>query len=256
MEEITMRRYATHTVLTNAFLVVGLTLGVHLTTAAQDDLRRLPPSQLVIDPAILASFTDEPCHHFEEARTRLGAARPGEAAEHLRIGAAFLKLEAARATPQGHEPLAASIRELDKLAEAVEQGLVRTTTPLDAAFMRAHYALAEHHCTKAAHRCCQTEAFQHPGESQRVSQDLRAAATHLERASKWAKQEIDPETRELLNSSHLAANAVSSDARQGHSKAVQAITALGGKLEELTGRKVMLAPQVTKADDLGPSLFR
>ncbi len=238
-------------------LVLLLSLTVVTTAAvAQDELRRLPPTQIVIDPAILASFTDEPCHHFEQARERLNASEPRQAAEHLRTGAAFLKLEAARATPQGREPLAASIRELEKLAEAVEQGVVRTATPLDAAFMRAHYALAGHHCIKAAHRCCQVGTPQHEVDSKRASQDLRAAAKHLERASWWGQQEVDKETRELLQTSHLAANALSNDGSLAHGKATRAITALGGKLEALTGRKIILAPQVTEADELGPSIFR
>gem|GEM_PF-2439853 len=249
-------RHITHSVTTNVLFAVGFTVAVQATVVAQDDFNRLPPTQISIDSATLASFTDEPCHHFEEARARLAASDPRQAAEHLRIGAAFLKLEAARATAQGREPLVASIRELEKLAEAVEQGAVRAATPLDAAFMRAHYALAGHHCIKAAHRCCQVDTLQHQAESQRASQDLRAAAKHLERASWWGQQEVDMETRELLQKSHLAANTLSTDGGQAHGKATQAIAALRDKIEKLTGRKITLAPQVTEADELGPSIFR
>ncbi|MCB9921037.1 MAG: hypothetical protein H6822_02580 [Planctomycetaceae bacterium] len=249
-------RHSNHSITTNVLFALGLTVAIQATVVAQDDLNRLPPTQISIDSAILASFTDEPCHHFEEARARLAAADARQAADHLRIGAAFLKLEAARATPQGHEPLAASIRELEELAEAVEQGAVRATSPLDAAFMRAHYALAGHHCIKAAHRCCQVNTLQHQAESQQSSQDLRAAAKHLERASWWGQQEVDFETAELLQKSHLAADALSSNAPQAHDNATQAIVGLSGKLEKLTGRKIMLAPQVTEADELGPSIFR
>jgi hypothetical protein len=245
-----------HSITTYILFVLGLTAAISTTVHAQDDFKRLPPTQISIDSSILASFTDEPCHHFEEARASLSASDSRQAAEHLRIGAAFLKLEAARATPQGREPLTASINELQKLADAVEQGAVRSTSPLDAAFMRAHYALSGHHCIKAAHRCCQVGNLQHPTDSQRASLDLRAAAKHLERASWWGRQEVDMETRELLQKSHLAANALSTDDGQAHGRATQAITALGGKLEALTGRKIILAPQVTEADELGPSIFR
>ena len=64
------------------------------------------------------------------------------------------------------------------------------------------------------------------------------------------------ETAELLQKSHLAADALSSNAPQAHGNATQAIVGLSGKLEKLTGRKIMLAPQVTEADELGPSIFR
>jgi hypothetical protein len=255
MEEYVMR-YSAQLVLASAAIATGLLLVVQTTAIAQDNLTRLPRPKIVIDAAILALFTDEPCHHFEEARSRLGAKDFRQAAEHLRIGAAFLKLEAARATPQGRVPLIASIRELENLAGSVEKGLVGTTAPLDVAFMRAHYALAGHHCVKAAHRCCQVEASKGPIESRLAHQDLRAAATHLERASNWAQKELDAETRELLRSSHLAANDMRNHTGPGHGNAVVAITALGAKLEELTGRKITLAPPVTSADNAGPSIFR
>jgi hypothetical protein len=255
-----MRR-PTQSVMTGAFIALGFTVAVNASALAQDDMSRLPPTQITIDSAILASFTDEPCHHFEQARTRLAASDPAQAAQHLRVGAAFLKLEAARATPQGREPLATSIQELENLAKAIEEGVVRTSTPLNAAFVRAHYALAGHHCIKASHRCCQVES-QHQANSQhiqrglRAGQDLRAASKHLERASWWARQEIDAETADVLQKSQLAADTLSSNAPQAHTNATQAIIGLGAKLEKLTGRKIMLAPQVTEADDLGPSIFR
>ena len=240
----------------SALLACVLAISVHTTLLGQETTNRLPPTQVMIDTSILAAFVDEPCHHFEEARATLIAMDPRLAATHLRTSAAFLKLEAARATPQGRVPLVASARELANLAEAVEQGSVREASSLDGAFARAHYALAAHHCLKAAHRCCWSNRPRSQAESKRASHDLQAAAKHLERASWWAHQELDTDTKELLKSSRLAADALDASGDQSYDKASRAIMALGNKLEQLTGRKIMIAPPVTEADDLGPSIFR
>lgn len=161
------------------------------------------PRQIAVDEDVLAAFVDEPCRHFENARTHLVAGRHLLAARHLRTASAFLRLEAARANQPNQKKLNSSIHELHELAKVVEGGHLSSVDKLGAAFARAHVALADHHCTMSAHRCCQLTTFGSRQDAMRAGQDLRAATTNLSHASSWAEVELDAETQETIQATEL-----------------------------------------------------
>lgn len=223
--------------------------------AAQNKIRRLPPIQIAIDEDILAEFVDEPCRNFEAANDAFAHGENSQAAQHLRVAMAFLRLESARATADGKTALDASVLELQRLAVAVEDNQVRTVDVLQQAFARAHFALAGHHCIKSAHRCCQPSAFHDKQEMNRMGRDLNAAAIHLERGTLWAGSGLDEETQKALDATQFSAERLQvGEAPQ--SEVVHAIRSVRDRLEKVTGRKIMLAPAVAGDDKLGPSIFR
>ena len=225
-------------------------------TVAQQQLPHVPPTQVTIDEDILAAFVDEPCHHFEAARDRFLTGDSKQASEHLRTAAAFLRLDAARAAPDGKAALRASIAELGRLAGAVEDGRIDTVQVLQQAFARAHYALAGHHCVKSAHRCCRPATFQDKQESARAGRDLKAATVHLNKGAWWSGGELDEQTQELLERAQLTADHLIRQRGSSRNEVDRNIRALHGKLEEFSGLKIMLAPPLSEDRHLAPSILR
>lgn len=201
--------------------------------------------QVIIDEDVLATFVDEPCRHFERARDCLLKKDRQGTANHLRIGAAFLKLQEARAVAQGKKLLSASIHELEQLAVVVENKRLPKVEDLQQAFARAHYALAGHHCIKSAHRCCRTSSDVDKKELRRAGQDLKAAGVHLKLGSLWEGTEPDAKTRAALSDTWGSANDLMLGAPGSQNRASRIIGKLRERLENVTGRKIGVAPVPT-----------
>ncbi|MFV1968313.1 MAG: hypothetical protein ACC628_23050, partial [Pirellulaceae bacterium] len=227
---------------------IAVALGAS-TMLADEPIQRLPPARIVIDEDILEAFVDEPCHHFEAARDAFVANRYPQAAEHLRKATAYLRLEAARASDSDRAALDASVRALQATALAVNHGQVRAVERLYEAFARAHLALANHHCIKSAHRCCRPGTFSDKREMSRTGHDLKAATMDLSRALRWAGDKPDKETQQLLDASQRAADKLIQQEGGSQVDVQRAIHRLHGKLENLIGRKIMLAQPLTPVND-------
>lgn len=223
---------------------------------AQPPLRRLPTTHVAVDEDILTAFVDEPCRNFEAARDSFVGGDNKQAAHNLRTASAFLRLEASRAAADGKVMLDASVRELQRLAVAIENNQVRTVEALQQAFARAHYALAGHHCIKSAHRCCQPAAFENERSVNHIGHDLNAAVTHLKRGAFWTGTEPDAEMLSAVNAAQLSAGQMIRTGEAQQDDVTRAIRSVRDKLEEFTGRKIMLAPPLAADDNLGPSIFR
>lgn len=226
------------------------------TILAQEKIQHLSAARVTIDEDILAALVDEPCRHFEAARDHFVAGRFPQAAANLRTSTAYLRLEAARANAAGRARLEASRRELLDVAAATERGGLQSVDTLHQVFARAHYALASHHCVKSAHRCCRPATFDDQGEMRRAGQDLRAASIHLDRGLRWAGTDWDEETQRMLSMSELASLKLIRQDAGPQDEAQRLIHSIHGKLESLTGRKIMLARPLTPEDKTGPSIFR
>lgn len=237
------------------FFVIAIATGT-TTAVAQENLKPLSPAKIEIDEDILAFFIDKPCHHFEAARDSFVAGKVKQTAKHLRDAVAYLRLEAARATPNGKTALEASIAELKQLADVVEKEQVKSVRTLEQAFARAHYALSGHHCIKSNHRCCQVATFQDKQEIARTGQDLKAATFHFRKGAEWEYGELDEKTLELLDNAKLSANQLIQQKRGSRRKVRKNIHAVHDRLEKVTGLKFKIAPSVIAEDDAGPSLFK
>ena len=222
--------------------------------AANAQVVRQPPRQLTISEDILTSFVDQPCYHFEQAHDKYLSGDRRAAANHLRIGAAFLKLEAARATEEGRKGLTASIRELEQLAFAIEYLQVRTVDTLDKAFANAHFAMAGHHCISSAHRCCQQCSFSDKQEMTNVGQDLKSAAVHLQNGSRWSGNAISQETKKVLSSTFATADGLIAGKTVTQPRALGVIGAFRQRFEDLTGRRLLIAPAPTGLGISPPNL--
>jgi hypothetical protein len=145
---------------------------------------KVPEGYVVVEEDVLTFFVDSPGEHFHKARQNFLNKDFKAAAEEIRKGAAFLRLQAARATKEGKAGLTASIAELEKLARDVERGTVTSAKTLDNVFARAHHALAKHHYLKALE-------YKSKKDVTRTGHALKAAVIHLENGFAWAGHELE-----------------------------------------------------------------
>ncbi len=227
-----------------------------LSVTLHGQIVRLPPAQVTIDEDILASFVDEPCHHFERARDRFLAGDTKAAAHELRTAAAFLELEAARATAAGSMALEASVNDLERLAGGVETAEVRSVDVLQRAFAGAHRALACHHCIKTAHECCRPATFLDKVAMARAGEDLQASVIHLKQAAQWSGEALDVETLKALDASERVSAKLINKQDTARQETFRTIRLLGKRLEAITGRTIMIAPPLTDDNRLAPSIFQ
>ncbi len=252
-ENISNRKWVAALLIT--MLVSIFSLRPHA-TRGQESFRKLPVLQVAVDEDILAAFVDEPCRQFEAARDKVLLGENRQAAQHLRIASAFLRLELARARADSKLALEASVSELQRLADAVENKQLKTVQVLQQAFARAHYALAGHHCINSAHRCCQPAALTDKQEMSRVGYDINAAAIHLKHGEFWGGIKPNEDTLRVLDVAQLSAEQLINFGEVPQSDVVNAIQSVRNKLEKLTGRRISLAPPLTDDDTLGSSIFR
>lgn len=180
------------------FVIAMATPEAWAETKKEEASTEVPQGWILVEEDILIVFVDEPGEHFHKAREFFLKKDTKAVAAEIREGAAFLKLEAGRATGDGKKALMASVNELEKLADGVEKGTVTSAKELDDAFARAEYALAEHHYRKAKESWAEKEA-------KNTGHDLKAAAYHLENAFAWAGHKLEAGTIAVIDGVRLVA---------------------------------------------------
>ncbi len=121
------------------------------------------------------------------------------AASEIRKGAEVLKKEVGNATEEGKKVLTASIQELEKLANDVEKGTVKSKKKLEDAFARADHALAQHHYLKASESWVKKE-------TKNTGNALKNAAQHLEQAAKWSGRKLEAGSSEVVKGAREVAD--------------------------------------------------
>lgn len=192
--------------------------------------QKAPEGWVLVEEDVVLVFSDEPGEHFQKGRESFLKKDLKAAAHEIREAAAFLKLEAGRATAEGKKALLASIRELEKLAEGVERGTVTAVKDLDALFARAHQALAKHHHLKAAASWAKKAA-------KKTGQDLKAAAIHLEHGLAWTGHKGEAGGIAVINGTRLLAGKLIEGVGWVPAEVGKGITAVGEEVEKL-GKKI------------------
>ncbi len=153
-------------------------------------------AQAVEKPAPEAVGTET---HFQKAHEFFLKKEMKGAASEIRKGAEVLKKEVGNATEEGKKVLTASIQELEKLANDVEKGTVKSKKKLEDAFARADHALAQHHYLKASESWAKKE-------TKDTGNALKNAAQHLEQAAKWSGRKLEAGASEVVKGAREAAD--------------------------------------------------
>ena len=104
---------------------------------------------LVLDESTWYPDIDEPDRHFQNGHAAILARDYDKAAEEIRKGEAYVKLEAVRSKGDVKHSLNSSAQELEKLASDTKKGSVKDVKEADNRFGRADLALAHSHQIKA-----------------------------------------------------------------------------------------------------------
>lgn len=155
--------------------------------------RARTPKMVSVEDEAIAQLADEPTAHFKEADRAIRRKDPATAASELRKGSAFMRLEVHRADDVSIQLLHDSALELDRLAEGCEKGSPAEVEEFDAAFARAHYALASHHRAKAG------KAF-YNRDYREAGLELASAGRHTAQGMEWISRTMPKEARETIKS--------------------------------------------------------
>jgi hypothetical protein len=126
---------------------------------------------------------EEPKADFQKAHESFMKKEYDASAASIRKGADYLRKEAESAGDKGKKLLTASVAELEKLADSVEKGAVKSDKKLKDAFSRAEHAVANDQYVKA------TDSWVRK-ETKKTGQALDSAAMHMERAADWSGQKL------------------------------------------------------------------
>ncbi len=197
---------------------------------------KAPEGYILVDEEVWFVIDDESEAHFHRAHEAFLKKDIKKAATHIRKGAAFLKLEAGRATEEGEKLMEASGHELAKLAEEVGQGTITSMKWLDEAFARAHHALARHHHLKAK------ESWTNRAEQsvRKVGEDLRAAAVHFHQGLIWAGHKAEAAGAKTIKGTRLLAGKMIKGADWMADEVGKGIEDIGKEIEKFR-EKIALA---------------
>ncbi|MHB9061059.1 MAG: hypothetical protein ACYC47_06115 [Desulfobacteria bacterium] len=211
------------------FLMAGLFAFLSFHQAAFPPMAYSQTAQEVKTP------TAQPASDFQKAHESFLKKDFKASAAEIRKGADFLKKETKTAGNEGKKMLAASTRELDKLADSVEKGAVKSDKQLKGAFSRAEHAVANNYYVKATDSWGR-KAAKETGEA------LNSAAEHMEQAVNWSGHKLKAgasraikEGREVSGKLVEGAGYVQEEVGKGLKDMGDAISGFGKKI--LPGKK-------------------
>jgi hypothetical protein len=137
---------------------------------------------VVLDESSWYPYIEEPDRHFQNAHMAFLAKDYEKAAQEIRKGEAFVKLEASRASGEVKPSLNSSAQELAKLAVAARKGTVKNVADADNIFERADHALAQSYQAKAKESWAKKETA-------KAGYEMKAAALLLDQSAGWAGSE-------------------------------------------------------------------
>jgi hypothetical protein len=208
--------------------VIILIGGIALSAAGSEtkSATKPPEDSIIVSEDIFIVFADEPQHHYMRAFENFLKHDWEAAAVEIRKGAAFMKLEAARAAGDAKKGLTASVQMLEKLADDIEKGAVRSAKDLQDVFAKAEHAVAKHHYLRS------TEAWAKKSIKE-AGHELHAAAVSLEHGFAWAGQKLEADTIKVMDDTRHVAGKLIEGAGWAADEAGKAIEYLGREIDKL-----------------------
>jgi len=183
----------------------------------------------LVEEEIWIIFAHDPAGYLHDAWENFLNGDLRDAAYNIRKTKALLKLEACRAETEAKEDLELSIKELEELIKALEEGSHPANKELKEAFAKAEYALAYHHHQKAL-------GYGAKGDHEKATYALDAAATHLMYGSVWAGRELDQNDAVAAKEARAIARKVNRGAKWSPDRLREAIKGIGRGIKKLGNR--------------------
>lgn len=194
-----------------------------IATAHRADLDR---NWLVLDESSWYPYIEEPDRHFQNAHQSRFAKDYAKAAQEIRKGEAFVKLEASRASGDVKDSLNSSAQELEKLAVDTQRGTAKDVAEADSTFRRADHALAQSHQVKAKESWAKKETV-------RAGYEMKAAALLLEQSANWAGSEAKSGVSAVVKDTRTLAGKLTEGSRYAAEEVDKGIDELGKSISDL-----------------------
>ena len=175
--------------------------------------------------------TGSPEKHFKAANKDFIEKDYKSAATEIRKSSKYLHHEAERASGDVKQALNESARDLDKLADKIENKTVKDVKSLHVEFSRANYALALDHHLKAYDAWVRKEYTN-------AGYEIKAAAGSIKNSAMWADRRLDKDASGSVSSSIAMGNKIISGAADWTRDQVSDVfRGLGSALDDL-GKKI------------------
>jgi hypothetical protein len=184
---------------------------------------------LVLDESSWYPYINEPDRHFQNAHRAFLAKDYEKAAQEIRKGEAYVKLEASHARGDVKHSLNASAQELEILATDMEKGMVKDVKDADNRFGRADLALAQSHQTKAKETWAKKETV-------RTGDEMNAGALFLEQSAHWTASEARSGVSAVVGDTRMLAGKLAEGSKDAVEGVEKGIDNLGKAVSDL-GRK-------------------
>lgn len=196
-----------------------------LNKAARADLER---RWLVTDATTWYPVVQEPQRHFLAAADAYAKKDYKTAANQVRKGASYVRLESARAVGDVKKGLDAAGAELDRTADALDKGAVKTDKSMDKSFADAEHALALAHRAKAAESWTD-KAYDQAGY------ELKAAAQGLESSAAWTGSEAKGAAASAAADANALGDKLANGGVWAKDEVAKAFDSLGHAIDKLGG---------------------
>lgn len=151
-----------------------------------------------MDESYWYPYIEEPDRHFQNAHQAFLAKDYEKAAQEIRKGEAYVKLEAGRASGDVNHSLNSSAQELEKLAVDMRRKAANNLSEMDNSFRRADRALAQSHQIKAKESWSKKETV-------RAGYEMKAGALLLEQSADWAGTEAKSGVSAIVRDTRMLA---------------------------------------------------
>ncbi len=128
---------------------------------------------------------------FQKAKKGYLQKNMKSAAEQIQKSASYMKGEAVKASDKGKGALTASAEELEKLADDVKIGAVKSRKRIEETFARAYLALASESRIKSTESWAKKETV-------KAGELLDSAIKNLEKSFAWSGQKAEKGTKEVM----------------------------------------------------------
>ena len=165
-------------------------------------------------------------HHFFEAKAHFEAGDFHAAAENIRGSATLLKIDAVRLSSSKYEELEDASKELNNLADRVDNGEVKSMQEIRDVFAHTHYVLATRHLANAREKWLKKD-------TENTGHAISASVRHIKNAMEWADVEADKVFTDLLDDIVPVTEKLMKDTGWVSEEVEKILDAVGKELEKL-----------------------
>jgi hypothetical protein len=151
------------------------------------------------------------------------------AAADVRKNAEFMRLMSEHTANASREALTTSAKELDTLANEIENGTVTSAKTLGNAFANANIALAKHYSLKISESLASKD-------EKKAGKDFKAAANYLDASFEWAEIEQDKGAAAVIKSAQEIAKKTAKGAKLAESETSKVISDLNAEIEKVSAK--------------------